>query len=213
LENLQTIHDSILKSATAYSIEDFTWLVVLDRSLEISPEVAKEYYPSLVNADVVLSTGSRSIGGYVHKNLAISISRERYPDSWIHFLDDDTICHPSFFSLAKILDDKHIFAVFHQSFNDTFLRHIASFSDIRPARIDMGQYILNLKKLPMDFFFDENIYMSDGIEIGKLYDSVGKENVQVVDMILSYFNYLNPPQWLPPSFETDRPVPIGMFFE
>lgn len=213
LENLQTIHDSIRKSASDFSIENFTWLVVLDRSLEISPEEVRDAYLFMEDADIVLSTGSKSIGGYVHKNLAISICREKYPNSWIHFLDDDTICHPNFFSLTGILDDRYIFAVFHQSFNDTYLRHLAGFSDIRPTRIDMGQYVLNLKKLPSDFFFDENVYMSDGIEIGKLYDKVGNENVQVVGMILSYFNFLNPPHWLPPSFETDRPIPIGMFFE
>jgi hypothetical protein len=77
----------------------------------------------------------------------------------------------------------------------------------------MGQYVLNIKKLPDTFFFDENEYMSDGIEIGKLYDSVRRDDVQIVDAILSFFNYLNPPHWLPPKFPTNTPIPIGLFFE
>jgi hypothetical protein len=210
LDNLKVIYDSIENASVN---RQFVWVIVLDRSLGLTPSEVKNRYPFLSKADVNLSTGSKSIGGYVHKNIGVEICRQRYSDYWVHFLDDDTICHPEFFCLSSVLDRNYVFAVFHQSFNETFLRHLAGHQDIRPCRIDMGQYVLNIEKLPEDFFFDENEYMSDGIEIGKLYDRIGSENVQVIDQILSFFNYLNPPHWLPPQFETDRPVPIGMFFE
>jgi hypothetical protein len=212
LDNLENMHQSIQRSSLRFPNE-FVWMIVLDRSLDITPEEVKNRYKFLDKAEIILSAGTKSIGGYVHKNVAVKTCRERYPDYWVHFLDDDTICHPDFFQLCEILDETKTFAVFHQSFDETFLRHIASYDDIRPGRIDMGQYVLNIKKLPDTFFFDENEYMSDGIEIGKLYDSVRRDDVQIVDAILSFFNYLNPPHWLPPKFPTNTPIPIGLFFE
>lgn len=194
-DNLPKIHQSLLDAGVKDKFSHFSWFVIFDNSILQTIEELKKTYPFLESATVVKSSASNAIGGYSHKNQAIEIVRKIFPESWLYFLDDDTVMHPRFTKLVDILDDSKSLAIFDQSFDEFRLRHTASCKDIRPGRIDMGQYCLNLKNVH-DFKFDEDKYDSDGTEVQKLYKKIGESGVQIINEVFSFFNYLNPPHWL-----------------
>lgn len=199
LLNLVQINESFKKSSS-YDDWDFLHFVIVDNKLSendkqhVSILMEREYH-SLVR----FSPYSNSFVGHSHRNWFINEVFLKKPlehtfqTDWVYFLDDDTLLHPDFLeTILPLLESNSDKAaiIFDQENKDGSMRLFANINQVKVCHIDMGQYIVNLSKLPSDLRFKENDYCADGIFIEELFNRVGPEQFIVVNKTLSTYNKL-----------------------
>jgi len=176
------------------------WYILVDGKLdEKSKEKIKELCFYCSNIRIIYSPISNSFVGHSHRNwfleniyLYPKIKNQKGID-WLYFLDDDTLLHPDFLDtiipLLESNSDKSAI-IFDQENKDGSMRLFANINQVKVCHIDMGQYIVNLSKLPSDLRFKEDDYCADGIFIEELFKRVGPEQFIVINKTLSTYNKL-----------------------
>ncbi len=200
-ENLEKIAASIKE---IYKIDPlYRWYVVLDKKLTFEEikqvKIIKKYNK---NFSIIYSPYSNSFVGHSHRNEFLNKifsqkgllyqhwSHSKLAD-WVYFLDDDTLLHPSFLDeIISNLDYTKSAIIFDQENKDGTIRLRADIDKVKVCHIDMGQYVVNLTKLPEDLRFKEDDYCADGIFIEELFNKVGPEQFLVINKTLSTYNKL-----------------------
>lgn len=146
----------------------------------------------------IYSNTKKALAGHAHRNYFIDyfykkIITEKTNSDWVYFLDDDTLLHPDFLDtiipLLESNEDKAAI-IFDQENKDGSMRLFANINQVKVCHIDMGQYVVNLSKLPSDLRFKEDDYCADGIFIEELFNRVGTEQFLVINKTLSTYNKL-----------------------
>jgi len=199
-ENLNRIYDSIFMDLPLSKRKHILWVLLPDNSkIDYFNEVIKDN-SHFQNTVILESKISNSMGGYSLRNYFFESYFETTPffknytnyQNYVQFLDDDTIMHAKYYDLFFENKSKDKTALIFSQIDKNFqLRLAANYNSIKVCQIDMGQYTLNLNRLPKKFRFDENEYTADGIFIEKLYKKLGPDEFTVVNQVGSIYNYLN----------------------
>lgn len=201
-ENLEQIAESLNKIYLRKSPCKIFWIIIMDKSL--SKEDMNKVYHFTTNKPLFyteLSFFEKSFVGHSHRNFFINDIHSGFKvickknniveSDWVYFLDDDTLLHPNFVEeIINRLDDTKSAIIFDQENKDGTIRLRADIDKVKVCHIDMGQYVVNLTKLPEDLRFKEDDYCADGIFIEELFNRVGPEQFIVVNKTLSTYNKL-----------------------
>jgi len=198
-ENYKKIKDSVLQFENKLKRStQFNWVVLLDGKIpDLEKFICKNISVTNYNEIVIDSPFSNSLGGYSHRNWFLDhiyyriFKLKTIENDWVYFLDDDTLLHPEFLSeILSKLDDEKAAIIFDQENKDYSTRLWANIDNVKVGKIDIGQYVLNLEKLPSEVRFNETEYCADGILIEELLQKVGPENFLVINKTLSTYNKL-----------------------
>jgi len=192
----KSIFESYFKNTNLIIDTNFKWVIVYDKSIGY-PLTHVKSLEGKIPTNHVLSPNKNALAGHSHRNYFLknykSIISNPIND-WVYFLDDDTILHENFFSV--IFQNLHLdltAILFNQLNADGTPRLYASNSSIKVGHIDMGQYIVNLNKIPENLKFDENDYCADGVFIEELFNQTeNKQNFVVINEFISHYNKLRP---------------------
>ena len=127
-----------------------------------------------------------SIAGNIQRNYALDL----IGDTYVYFLDDDTIMHPDMSEFLKTVEPNHIYTFDQQRnakefpFTDTLKG-----DTIEMFRIDTAMFLID-SSLIQDIRWSVDEYTADAIFITECY-STHPESWIYVDRVLSYYNYLN----------------------
>ena len=127
-----------------------------------------------------------SIAGNIQRNYAL----DKIGDTYVYFLDDDTIMHPDMSEFLKTVEPNHIYTFDQQRnakefpFTDTLKG-----DTIEMFRIDTAMFLID-SSLIQDIRWTVDEYTADAIFITECY-STHPESWIYVDRVLSYYNYLN----------------------
>lgn len=206
VENFNLLYKSISNYIPLWKAsKKIAWYVLLDGKLdELDKFFCKERVLGSQSIKVIKSPISNSFVGHSHRNYFLNemyskkhIMYQHWSQSkkadWVYFLDDDTLLHPDFLeTIIPLLESNSDKAaiIFDQENKDGSMRLFANINQVKVCHIDMGQYIVNLKKLPSDLRFKEDDYCADGIFIEELFNRVGPEQFLVVNKTLSTYNKL-----------------------
>lgn len=204
VENLENIVKSFPNICTRKN-KHYQWYCVVDGKLDMKETGLLNKIQDLYrNFSTLLPQISNSFVGHSHRNYFLNemyskknIMYQHWSQSkktdWVYFLDDDTLLHPDFLeTIIPLLESNSDKAaiIFDQENKDGSMRLFANINQVKVCHIDMGQYIVNLKKLPSDLRFKEDDYCADGIFIEELFNRVGPEQFLVVNKTLSTYNKL-----------------------
>lgn len=200
IENLTEITKSFKDFFNSFKNE-INWIIIVDKS------VFKKFYKektkpimNFLNLSIcfVESPYYKSFVGHSHRNYFLNyvypnFFKSKKLNNWLYFLDDDTLLHPDFLEtiiplLNSNLDKAAI--IFDQENKDGSMRLFANINSVKVCHIDMGQYVINLSKIPTDLRFKEDDYCADGIFIEELFKRVGPEQFLVINKTLSTYNKL-----------------------
>lgn len=156
------------------------WYIIFDAEKVPNADVE---HPSWIHTDAVKG----GVSGNLQRNRGLDLITD--PETWVYFLDDDTIIHPDFYKeVEKFTTDFPQYSawVFNQLLKDGSERW-ATQQNIGVYRIDQAQYLLKRKFIGRKRF--EQKYEADGILIEQLY----KEDPRVFGYwfkTICYYNYL-----------------------
>lgn len=195
-ENLKQIAESFRLGVGSNIL--FRWYCVLDGKLTAQEKNEVLHMENKFRSfHILFSDHSNSFVGHSHRNwfldniyLDKKLKNPKEID-WVYFLDDDTLLHPDFLSnIISHLDNTKSAIIFNQENKDGSIRLRADINNVKVCHIDMGQYVVNLSKLPTDLRFKEDDYCADGIFIEELFNRVGPEQFLVINKTLSTYNKL-----------------------
>jgi hypothetical protein len=110
-------------------------------------------------------------------------------DTWLLFLDDDTVLHPEFMrglrELMSAHPDKKGF-IFAQDIGGGRVRTVHA-GNVKRNWIDMGQFVINIELVCGERF--EQKYEADGIFIEHIYERAA-ERFTITNRVMSYYNFL-----------------------
>jgi glycosyltransferase involved in cell wall biosynthesis len=155
------------------------WIIVYDESVTpnahlFQDERIKEY-----------GCQGYSIAGNIQRNYAL----DRIGDTYVYFLDDDTIMHPDMVSFLPTLEPNHIYT-FDQERNakDFPFTERLKGDTIEMFRVDTAMFLIDAALIQtIRWAVDE--YTADAIFITECYSN-HPESWIYVDRVLSYYNYL-----------------------
>lgn len=158
--------------------EEITWWIVYDPSCK--QEHKKFHIPENVSITVMRGV-TRTVGGNLHRNLALGLI---HPDSrdWFLSLDDDNIIVPGF--LDELTEDRNAIVV-QQLNKDGSFRLPAGLP--RVNYIDLAQYAIRRHLIGNIRY--ENRYEADGIFAEAVYTQ-HPDGWTFINKPLSYWNYL-----------------------
>jgi hypothetical protein len=155
------------------------WIIVYDESVTpnahlFHDERIKEY-----------GCQGHSISGNIQRNYAL----DRVGDTYVYFLDDDTIMHPDMGVFLKTIEPNHIYT-FDQERNSKDFPFTESLKGdtIEMFRIDTAMFLID-SALIKNIRWTVDEYTADAIFITECY-STHPESWIYVDRTLSYYNYL-----------------------
>lgn len=177
------------------------WIIVKDKLLSVGNTNYLSFDESFESkCHAILSNTEKALAGHAHRNYFIDnfykdivVIKNKPASDWVYFLDDDTLLHPDFLeTIIPLLESNSDKAaiIFDQENKDGTMRLFANINQVKVCHIDMGQYIVNLSKLPSDLRFKEDDYCADGIFIEELFNRVGPEQFLVINKTLSTYNKL-----------------------
>jgi glycosyltransferase involved in cell wall biosynthesis len=127
-----------------------------------------------------------SIAGNIQRNYAL----DKIGDTYVYFLDDDTIMHPDMSEFLKTVEPNHIYTFDQQRNAKEFpFTEILKGDTIEMFRIDTAMFLID-SSLIQDIRWSVDEYTADAIFITECY-STHPESWIYVDRVLSYYNYLN----------------------
>jgi hypothetical protein len=127
--------------------------------------------------------------GSEQRNAALDYLEEHDNDTWLLFIDDDTVVHPAFYRGFYEFLHRHpgkLGFIFSQDIGEGRIREVFS-NRVKRNWIDMGQFCVHFSLLQGQRF--EPKYEGDGIFIEGIYDS-NPEAFYITKDVLSYYNYL-----------------------
>jgi hypothetical protein len=126
-----------------------------------------------------------SIAGNIQRNYAL----DRIGDTYVYFLDDDTIMHPDMGSFLETVEPNHIYT-FDQQRNAKEFPYTERLkgNSIEMFRIDTAMFLID-SALIQDIRWTVDEYTADAIFITECY-STHPESWIYVDRTLSYYNWL-----------------------
>ena len=155
------------------------WIIVYDES--VTPNA------HLFHDERITEYGCQghSIAGNIQRNYAL----DRIGDTYVYFLDDDTIMHPDMGEFLKTLEPNHIYT-FDQERNAKefpFTERLKG-DTIEMFRIDTAMFLIDSALIKnIRWVVDE--YTADAIFITECY-STHPASWIYVDRVLSYYNYI-----------------------
>lgn len=197
-ENFSELKSSIFSQISETQHEFVCWYVVMDAAIA-SKELHEKLSSECVGLPVFITTSvyKNAPVGHAHRNLFIEYYRSEInpecnrQNDWVYFLDDDTVMLPNFMQdfLPNMVDSKCAI-VFHQKNANDTPRLFADLGNIKVCHIDMGQYVVNITRLPHDIWFLQEDYCADGHFIEELFNRVGPTEFLLIDKTLSVYNAL-----------------------
>jgi len=171
LDNLRTMKESI-----PFDYVD-EWIIVYDGTkINENPNLFMDEKNSKIKEYVYTGEG---ISGNPQRNYALT--QITNPDTYIYFLDDDNIIHPSFYKLLNIIDNNKIY---------TFNQHHRLYGDnIVEGKIDTATFLIYYK-LIRDVTWKKDVYSADFFFIKDCYDN-NKNSHIFVNNTLCYYNKLS----------------------
>jgi predicted O-methyltransferase YrrM len=151
------------------------WIIVYDGSkITNNPNLFTDYdkIKEYVHKDL------ESISGNSQRNYALT--KISNTDTYIYYLDDDNIIHPSFYRLMNIIDDGKIY-----TFNQ--FNRIKG-NNINISKIDTAMFLIYYE-LCKEVKWIKNLYSADGRYIKECYEK-NKDKHIYVDNDLCYYNRL-----------------------
>lgn len=141
---------------------------------------------------LIINNKAKNIAGHSSRNLVLDIltSHEKQKEQWIFNLDDDTIFHPSFFSLFSLSEiDTADIICFSQLDKSGNIRLHACDGCAKPCHIDTGMVMFRVKTVG-DLRFNESDYCADGLFFEQLFNNTENDKITYIDYPHSYYNYL-----------------------
>jgi hypothetical protein len=105
-------------------------------------------------------------------------------DTYVYFLDDDNLIHPSLYHLLDIADDKRIYT-FDASVNPTAIR---PGNNLSISKIDTAQFLADFSIIS-NIRWVPHLYIADGIFIEACH-YVNTDKWVYVNNVMSYYNIL-----------------------
>lgn len=204
IENLEKLKESFLNSQNFENNSQFVkWIIIYDKAIcdKLASYVQLRHFFKLKDASCVKFSSpiANAFVGHAHRNhfftkeWIMTYGNSPTVNNWVYFLDDDTLLHSDFLeTILPLLESNSDKAaiIFDQENKDGSMRLFANINQVKVCHIDMGQYIVNLSKLPSDLRFKEDDYCADGIFIEELFNRLGPEQFLVVNKTLSTYNKL-----------------------
>ena len=155
------------------------WIIVYDES--VTPNA------NLFHEERIQEYGCQghSIAGNIQRNYALNL----IGDTYVYFLDDDTIMHPDMGDFLKTVEPNHIYT-FDQQRNAKefpFTERLKG-DTIEMFHIDTAMFLID-SSLIQDIRWAVDEYTADAIFITECYSN-HPESWMYVDRVLSYYNYL-----------------------
>lgn len=176
-ENLKAMSESINIPKVAYR-----WIVVIDGA-------AGKFNVTLPrNAEVYYHRDPRSISGNAQRNYALGriepFEKPRGFNSYVYFLDDDTLMHPDLYKAVRQLDNDFIH--FDQE-NPDGSRRIGG--TVKVNHVDSGNVLIR-RSLIGDIRWRSDLYHADGVFIERCFQKA--KSPLYLPKSLSVYNALRP---------------------
>jgi len=173
-ENLMRIKESI---PFEYVHE---WIIVYDESRVINPHLFQD--------ERIKEYGCKgySIVGNIQRNYGLD---HITGDTYVYFLDDDTIMHPDLITLLQTIEPGHLYTFDQQrSIKEFPYTDYLKGNKIEMFHIDTAMFLID-SSLCKDIRWDTDEYAADAIFIAECYSS--QPNAWIyVNRTLSYYNYI-----------------------
>ncbi len=140
-------------------------------------------HPWDVHWHLIFDLAQRNVGGHAIKNRMI----DDIATGWVYILDDDTVMHPSFLSLAaERIEAQDVDAVVvSQKRSDGRVLDAAP-ANLRVGRVDTGQVLIRRDLIGLERFPD--VYVGDGLFIESVL--AGSQRVAFIPEVLCWHNIL-----------------------
>lgn len=155
------------------------WIIVYDESIVKNPHLFQD--------DRIKEYGCQghSIAGNIQRNYAL----DRIGDTYVYFLDDDTIMHPDMGVFLETIESNHIYTFDQQrNANEFPFTETLKGDSIEMFRIDTAMFLID-SALIQDIRWMVDEYTADAIFITECYSN-HPASWMYVDRTLSYYNYL-----------------------
>lgn len=180
--NIQAIYESLQHVAASTETE---WIIIYQHAvgaalLDWHRQVKPQQRPAV---RILRGNSATSYYGNSYRNQAVDQISEEY-DSWVYFLDDDTIIHPEFPHLLDSLRPEDEVVFFSQVWKNRELR--LEPSHICVGGVDTGM-ILVRSGIIKKYRWNEEEYTADGLISEEL---VANHRIRTVFEPFSFYNYL-----------------------
>lgn len=163
-ENLKSLYDSINFPCN--------WYIVFDKE-------QKEYAELLDNPDFDFLKQNWihtfAVKGGVSGNLQRNLALDHIPSSFVHFLDDDNLMHPEFYTITKriLRQERNKKCIFYsQQLEEVGKVRNVTFKDIKVGKIDQAQFLIHTDLIGAQKY--EQKYEADGIFINQIFEQSDK---------------------------------------
>jgi SAM-dependent methyltransferase len=156
------------------------WIIVYDgKKIKENPNIFTD--PKI--KEHVFTGGPEGISGNPQRNYALDLIKDT--DTFIYFLDDDNIIHPSLYNLIKLIDKNKLY-----TFNQTDRATGNLKGDVIGIGFTDTAMFINHYSLCNNIRWVNNKYDADGRYIIECYEN-NKDKHIFVDNDLSYYNRIN----------------------
>jgi len=198
-QNFEQIKKSIFGSVPESDHKNIHWYLIVDGRLEASLEEIKTLneFGAHLNIHIVPGKVANSVVGHDHRNQFIDIYKQELNpggedrNDWMICVDDDTLLHPDLYATVKeSMQTNRCAIVWSQDNSDGTPRLQAAIENVKVCHIDMGSYMVNLARLPLEIRFRVGDYCADGHFIEDLINLVSEAEFTVIPRVLSVYNQI-----------------------
>jgi hypothetical protein len=169
-QNLPKLYDSIKFDQVTQ------WIIVYDTSNNRSYTKLYTDHPKILEV-----TCDGGISGNPQRNYGLNLVQ----DGFIYFLDDDTIVHPTFWSIVNLFNPAYFYTFDQLRDKQGTILHG---NDIRVFYIDTAMYVVHKQHIK-DTKWRNHRYNADGHFICDIYDTnMGFH--KYIKLTAAYYNYL-----------------------
>ena len=158
--------------------EDFTWIIVYD----------SDTVPNTFEDERILQyaiTSKVSVSGNAQRNFGLDIVRDQFTDSYVYFLDDDNILHPSFRSVYDNITHE-VTAFSSEKRDGSRFMTVESKNAFQSQSIDTANVILSAR-IAIRYNWILSLYGADGYYFANFRDN---PSIAFVPGVHAYYNYL-----------------------